>query len=581
MKKIGFIEKKWLVIILLVSLIEPLHYFLLLNYPLSGKTFMAYDSDEALNSGMMRSIELGFDNPWSPGEKVFFNGAIGSPYPYLALGYLRWALGIDALLMNIIAKAVLFFVFLLVLFKTMEAIMPRRHGTAFLFFVVPLGLMPLGYSISAITGIEKFAEGFSFEFSVLNNFSRIYYFAPLISAFLSLFFFSKSKRVKSAICLGATFILYPFFGFAFSGLLFLYSVSGKNGKMQEKFRQTVNEVWKTYAIALIFLLPWIYIRFGFPNYFDLYSQNSYIWRAHIVSIVGSYFFILAIIFIANINFVRRYWKFFVPGTLIAIAVIIAELKDLMVPPFSTLAIPSFTTDFTELLILFVFGAGLFILDSNLDRRHKFILLFAAAFLPLSIFNPKYAFWMQYRMGYILHIPLAMLAALYFDRFMDRVHQRGLAKKLVLAFLIVMAFTSFLAYNYRFQMSQRWQDHVYLYQSDKDAMLFLDKQPKGIVLAADKTMYFMPTWSGQYVLYHPAESQYLGGGPDRLEKKSDTALFYSADITSDRAREILQDYNGKYVFYGSEEKGLGNRDLQSYTFLKKIYDSGTQVYAVEL
>ena len=84
-KPIKFIEKKWLAIILIASLIEPVHYFLLINYPLPGKTFMAYDADEATVAGVMRSVELDFDNPWSKGEKVLFNGALGSPYPYLAL----------------------------------------------------------------------------------------------------------------------------------------------------------------------------------------------------------------------------------------------------------------------------------------------------------------------------------------------------------------------------------------------------------------------------------------------------------------------------------------------------------------
>ena len=48
MKKAKFIERKWLLVILLVSLIEPFHYFLLLNFPLQGRTFMGYDSDEGI-----------------------------------------------------------------------------------------------------------------------------------------------------------------------------------------------------------------------------------------------------------------------------------------------------------------------------------------------------------------------------------------------------------------------------------------------------------------------------------------------------------------------------------------------------
>src|SRR3989344_3219723 len=155
------ITRKWLIIILLVSLIETFNYFLLINFPPQGKAFLGYDSDEALVSGLMRSVELNFDNPWSPGEKIFFNGALTSPYVYIPLGYLRMLIGIDALLMNIIAKFILFFIFLVVLFKTMEILMPKKYKIAFIFFLLPLGIMPIGYLLGTVTGIERFMEGFS------------------------------------------------------------------------------------------------------------------------------------------------------------------------------------------------------------------------------------------------------------------------------------------------------------------------------------------------------------------------------------------------------------------------------------
>lgn len=579
MRKMRFIEKKWLLIILLFSLIEPAHYFLLINYPPPGKTFMAYDSDEATVSGVMRSVELGFDNPWSKGEKVFFNGALTSPYPYIPLGYLRLLLGIDALLMNIIAKFVLFFVFLVVLFKAMETLMPRRHQLAFLFFLLPLGLMPVGYLLGYATGIERFAEGFSYESSVITNISRVYYYVPLITGLLALIFFGKGKRIQSAILLGLTFLFYPFFGFAFAGLLFLYSISGKHGSISDKFRLSVNELWKIYAVALIFLVPWIYARFAYPDYFILYSKNSLWWRAHLVGIVGSYFFLLAMIFFANLSLAKKYWKFLAAAGLFSGIIMVSELRALSVPPFTSVTIPDVALELTELLMLALFAVAWIVLDSNMDRRHKFIVLFALAFFPLAILNPKYVFWMQYRMGYILHIPLAMLAALYFDSFIARMKSFGLNKMLVLGAIGIVAFTSFLAYNYRYQMADRIVGQVYFDRSDKEAMLFLESQPQGVVLASDETNYFLPIWSGQYALYHPAESQYIGGGPDREQKKIDVAAFYAGRMDKEDFREMLLRYEIDYVFYGSKEQQLGDVDLESVDFVEKIYDSETGVYKV--
>ncbi len=580
--QLKFIEKKWLAIILLASLIEPLHYFLLIHYPLPGQTFMAYDSDEGLVSGLMRSVELNFDNPWSPGEKVFFNGALGSPYPYLMLGYVRMFLGIDALLMNIIAKFVLFFVFLVVLFKAMEALMPRRHELGFLFFLLPIGLMPVGYMLGYATGVERLMEGFSFEFSILNNISRVYYFVPLITALLSMLFFSKGKKMHSTLFLGLTFFFYPFFGFAFAGLMFLYSISGKHGKIQDKFKQSINELWKIYAVAAIFLAPWIYARFAHPEYFTLYSQNSLWWRAHLVGIVGSYFILLAIILFANMQQARRYWKFLLIAGVLAITIMIFELKALGVSPFTSMMLPNAIFDVSELLFIALFAVGWLVLESGTDRRHKFIILAVLSLFPLSILNPKYVFWMQYRMGYLLHIPLAMLAALYFDSFVAKMKSFGVKKITVIVIIGFFAFTSFAAYNYRYQMADRWvSGQVYLDENDKDAMLFLNTQQKGIVLASDNTNFFLPTWSGQYALYHPAESQYLGGGPNRAQKKADVADFYATQMSEEEFRDMLQNYGINYVFYGSKEKQLGSIDLDSFEFLEKIYDKGTSIYKVRL
>ena len=363
--------------------------------------------------------------------------------------------------------------------------------------------------------------------------------------------------------------------------MFLYSVSGKHGKIQDKFKQSVNELWKIYAVAAIFLAPWIYARFAHPEYFTLYSQNSLWWRAHLVGILGSYFILLGIIFFANMQQAKKNWKFLLIAGVLAITIMIFELKALGVSPFTSLMLPNAILDISELLFIALFAVGWLVLESGLDRRHKFIILAVLALFPLSILNPKYVFWMQYRMGYLLHIPLAMLAALYFDPFVAKMKSFGVRKTIVVAVIGIFALASFLAYNYRYQMADRWIGQVYLDKSDKDAMLFLNTQQKGVVLASDETNYFLPPWSGQYVLYHPAESQYLGGGPDRQKKKADVAAFYEGGMDEDEFRDMLLRYGIDYVFYGSKEQQLGDVDLESVDFVEKIYDSETAVYKVRL
>ena len=578
-----FIENKWLLIILVAAFIEPFHYFLLIHYPPEGKTFMAYDSDEALVSGIMRSIELNFDNPWSPGEKVFFNGALTSPYTYIPLGYLRLLLGVDAILMNIMAKFVFFFIFLMVLSKFMKTIIPEKHKLAFAMFLLPLGLMPVGYLIGGFTGIERFAEGFSFEFSVLNNISRVYYFVPLITGMLSFIFFNEGRKIAASISLGATFLFYPFFGFAFAWILFLYDISGKKGTAKDRIVKSLTELWKIYAIGLLFLAPWLYARFAHPEYFGLYSQNSLWWRAHLISIIGSYFFLLSIILLANVETFKKFMKFIIPAFLASVVIILSELSILNVPPFTSVNLPSIAVDAAEIVFMVTIAIFIILINFiyNVDGRKKFLLLFALAFILLSIVNPKYIFWMQYRMGYLLHIPLALLAALYFDTFILKVKSFGISKMTVLFVIGIFAVSSFLAYNYRFQMADRKIDNVYFEKSDKEALIFLNTLPRGIVIASDDTNYFLPTWSGQYALYHPAESQYQGGGTDRLEKKSDASIFYTSNISQEQFKGILKKYDVRYVFYGSRERNIGAPHFESYNFLEKIYDNRSQIFIVKL
>jgi len=129
------------------------------------------------------------------------------------------------------------------------------------------------------------------------------------------------------------------------------------------------------------------------------------------------------------------------------------------------------------------------------------------------------------------------------------------------------------------MADRIIGQGYFDESDKDAMAFLNNHPKGTIIASDETNYFLPLWSGHYALYHPAESQYLGGGSDREEKKKDTALFFSKQVTQQEAQEILEKYDIEYVFYGSKETELGNTNIGSYPFLEEIYNSEAKVYKV--
>lgn len=126
--------------------------------------------------------------------------------------------------------------------------------------------------------------------------------------------------------------------------------------------------------------------------------------------------------------------------------------------------------------------------------------------------------------------------------------------------MIMILDLFLSFN----SSRRW---VYLTKEEKYAFDFLlkDSRPGDVILASDKISNFIPAQTNNRV---SSDKQVLR---PEMEKEK-TSRFYSGAFLSSPP-PFMKKEKIEYVFWGPEEKELGDFDLTKLTYLENIYQNG--------
>lgn len=97
-----------------------------------------------------------------------------------------------------------------------------------------------------------------------------------------------------------------------------------------------------------------------------------------------------------------------------------------------------------------------------------------------------------------------------------------------------------------------------------------------VLAYEAAGNYIPAYAGNFVFLGHANT------PGEDQKLKTAAKFFSGEMTKDEAAEFLKNEHISYVYYGAQEKELGNlTDLSTlYPFLKSVYiNNSVTVYKV--
>jgi hypothetical protein len=96
-----------------------------------------------------------------------------------------------------------------------------------------------------------------------------------------------------------------------------------------------------------------------------------------------------------------------------------------------------------------------------------------------------------------------------------------------------------------------------------------------VMAPVEAGQFIPAWAGNRVVYgHPLE------GIDTEAKKAQVSRFYSSDTTSAERRALLELYDARYVFVGSEEAAQDRVDVAALGLVSVWVGGEAVLYRVE-
>ena len=114
----------------------------------------------------------------------------------------------------------------------------------------------------------------------------------------------------------------------------------------------------------------------------------------------------------------------------------------------------------------------------------------------------------------------------------------------------------------------------------DGIFYLRDKTKreDVVLGYISTGNYIPAYSGNYVFIGHANT------PDEDKKEVVAASFFKGEMTRDEAVKFLTKERIVYVFFGPQERELGNVfDLkQKYDFLNPVYNNNrVSIYKVNL
>ena len=237
----------------------------------------------------------------------------------------------------------------------------------------------------------------------------------------------------------------------------------------------------------------------------------------------------------------------------------------------------------------LFAAGHMLVKRRLNWDNKwlfalswFVISFALIYLPVDF---------QIHMLNGWQVPIALLAvyglfniigpALAKRRALNSIaaprSNNKLSQTLAVIFFVAILPTNIYIWGWRFLDLNRHDYPFYLHKDDMTAMQWIEAQPdpNAVVLSALETGQFVPMLTGK-----PAYLAHWAQTLRFFEKQKNVAAFFDANTPDARRREILQQKDVRYVFYGPAERQLGAYDPSAASFLTLAFEtSEVKVFAV--
>jgi len=218
--------------------------------------------------------------------------------------------------------------------------------------------------------------------------------------------------------------------------------------------------------------------------------------------------------------------------------------------------------FGPLLALAAVGAAQVWRDNS---RPGLLLIAWPAVSPLLLYLPLVT--LQRRLALGLAVALAVLAALGWRRL-----QKNAARwKLAAAALVALfSLSNMLILAGSALETSRRAMPVFQPQAIVAAAGWLATQstPATVALAAYNTANFLPT--------RVAGRMFIGHGPETIHAEAKSELvrqFFAADTPDEWRQNFLAEYGINLIFWGPEERALGQFSPRQVSYLQKVYDNG--------
>ena len=594
---------KLLVIIFLITLINPLHYALLFFFPPENNIFLGYP-DDTLMLTLMKSPAWNFDDPWSfDGGKVWHNPLIGSVYLFISLGAIPFLFKLDLYLSFIFFKFLFSVIYFIVVYNLLSVFIKsgKERNVALLIFMFVAGLGGLIYATSTLAFPQsqynsvigyaltnEFNELSATSHSLTHTF-RLYYMIPETLGYLSLIFFLSRKRLFSGVLLGLVFLFYPTYGVAFSLVIIIHSLLRLLSK-REGFVSVLKAVIPTYIVAALFVIPWLIASFQRSYY---YKVNSSVFQdlPTINIIIGSFFSLVFVCYVLRKrSVIKNYTKIILP----LFVTILFILKQFFEISLRSSLFESWLVDKKIMGLVEFLGRYSFLIDAfmiliailafvrisrnSINFDCKFLISWFVIFAVLSGITPENIMHIAYteRQASLLLFPISILAAFGVIEFSRKFRKNTY---LVVAAIILLSIPSLLGYNLWMQKSVRESGISGFFTEDEQKVLqFLKVQEDGNVLSSTRFGSYIPYYADKRTLLFTGRT--LNTTDDYLSSVSNDYKRFFSGGDNDRI-DVINRYKIKYVIIGRDEKPILSFDPESISYLKRIYNGETKIYKVHL
>ena len=590
MVSIEFPSRKWLVLIVFLSLINPLHYTIfVLSAPVNSE-FIGF-VDDGLMLSLMQSSSRNFEDPWSAGGSVFNNPLVGSVYLFILLGVPLLFLKVNPYVLFILYKFIFAFVYYIVAYNFMKFFIKDKKilSTAFILFMLAAGIGGIIYSLAYVSGNTEFLPaigyGMTAEFEELGGLAhslthlpRLYYLIPEILTYVTLLAFATRRKVLTGILLGITGMFYPvaaimsFIILTFYFLAFNYK---KNNFVLMK--GLIREFYLIIIISSMFAVPWIVSYLQNPYFFNVVSAESFE-NFTLLKIIVSYALTLPFVLYflrKRISLFRR--KEFIITSFIILGLFFLEqlypvsqrsvLFSELMANIGLLNVSAFLFIYSKIIeliaALYAISVVIVIMKSDISKTEKSLFVWIFSFTILAGLYPSYVGFFTGRFGSLLLMSMSILSAYGIAEFC---RNKKINLKHVIILILLLSLPSLIAFNARIQKQGREESlsNVYISENDYNALLFLKDLPQGRIIAFQKISIFAPVYSDQKAFFFSGRIN---------ENVKDYEDFYTKP---DKQQEIIEKYNLTYIFYGDDEKKLN----PAFSIdAELIYDDETKVYII--